>query len=70
MAEALDSCYIHARSYYSTRKVVQLDTSNSDVKNAVKTAKKILSGKKVPSLNVNWLSELENDASLARYLGC
>jgi adenylate kinase len=70
MAEALDSCYITARSYYANRKLVQLDTSHSNVKQSVETAKNILSGKKAPVLSVNWLGKLEKDASLARYLRC
>ena len=71
MAEALDSCYITARSYYTNRKIVQLDTSHSNVKHSVETAKNILSGKKAPILTtVNWLGKLENDASLAKHLGC
>lgn len=69
MAEALDSCYITARSYYTNRKLVQLDTSHSKVKNSVETAKDILSGNKAPFLSVNWLDKLKDDASLAKYLG-
>jgi len=70
MAEAVDSCYITARSYYANKKLVQLDTSHADVKHSVRIAKNILSGKKSPDLSVNWLSKLEKNASLARYLGC
>ena len=70
MAEALDSCYIHARLYYGTRKLVQLDTSHSSVKHSVETAKSILSGAKIPTPRVNWLSKLENNESLSIYLGC
>jgi len=70
MAEALDSCYITARSYYAYRKLVQLDTSHSNVKHSVESATKVLSGEKVPFLNVNWLGKLGDDASLAKYLGC
>jgi len=69
MAETLDSCYIHARSYYARRKLVQLDTSHSSVKRSVTIAEKILSGGKKPISKVNWLSDLENDASLSKYLG-
>ena len=68
MAETLDSCYIHARSYYSNRKLVQLDTSHSSVKHSIKTAKSILSGGKAPIPRVNWLSKLENDTPLSKYL--
>jgi len=70
IAEALDSCYIHARSYYASRKLVQLDTSHSSVKHSVKAAKRILSGGKAPIRRVDWLSKLENDESLSKYLGC
>ena len=70
MAEILDSCYIAAKSYYADGKLVQLDTSHSTVKHTVETAKRILSGKKVPVLDVNWLSGLEVDERLAKYLGC
>jgi adenylate kinase len=70
MAEALDSCYITARSYYTNRKLVQLDTSHSNVKHSVETAKNILSGNKAPVFSVNWLGKLEDDTSLAKYLGC
>ena len=68
MAETLDSCYIHARSYYSRRKLVQIDTSHSSVKHSVITAKSILSGSKAPILRVDWLHNLENDASLSKFL--
>ena len=70
MAEILDSCYIHARSYYVRRKLVQLDTSHSNVKRSVRLAEKVLSGGKKPISRVNWLRDLENDASLSRYIGC
>ena len=70
MAETLDSCYIYARSYYGSQKLVQLDTSHSSVKHSVKIAKSILSGAKIPTPRVNWLGKLENDESLSKYLGC
>jgi len=70
MAETLDSCYIAAQSYYTSQKIVQLDTSHSSAKHSVEAAKNTLSGKKTPVLSVNWLSKLEKDVSLARYLGC
>jgi len=69
MAETLDSCYIHARSYYSNRKVAQLDTSHSSVKRSIKTAESILSGGEAPILKINWLRTLENDASFSNFLG-
>jgi adenylate kinase len=70
MAEVLDSCYITARSYYASRKLVQLDTSHTNAKRSVEIAKNILSGKKAPAFSVNWLGELQNGTSLAKYLGC
>ena len=70
MAELLDYCLIHAQTYYANRKLVQLDMSHSSVKRSVKTAVNILSGTKAPILRLNWLSKLETNASLSKYLGC
>ena len=69
MAETLDSCYIHAASYYAMKKLVQLDTSHSTPERSVRTAKSILSGGKAPILKVNWLRNLESDLSLSKFLG-
>jgi len=69
MAETLDSCYIHAASYYTMKKLVQLNTSHSTPERSVRTAKSILSGGKAPILKVNWLRNLENDLSLSKFLG-
>jgi adenylate kinase len=70
MAEILDYCLIHAQAYYTNRKLVQLDTSHSSVKQSVKTAMNILSGTKAPLLQLNWLTKLETDVPLSKYLGC
>jgi adenylate kinase len=70
MAEILDYCFIKARNYYAGGKVVQLDTSRSSVKHSVRAAKNILSGRKPPNLRVNWLTKLEKNASLSKYLRC
>ena len=70
MAEILDYCFIKARSYYTGGKVVQLDTSRSSVKSSVSSAKSILSGRKPPHVSANWLTKLEKNASLSKYLRC
>jgi len=70
MAEILDYCLIHAQACYANRKLAQLDTSNSSVEQSVKVAINILSGTKAPILRLNWLSKLETDVPLSKYLGC
>ena len=70
VAEILDYCLINARSYYTKKKVTQLDTSRSSVKRSVLTARKILAGEKPPARPVDWLSKVSKSSSLSKYLKC
>jgi len=68
MAEILDSCYIEALNYYGVRKVVQLDTSKVSVRKCVDLAKRILLKQRSGHRTINWISTLDRERTMDRYL--
>jgi adenylate kinase len=68
LAEIVDSCLSAAVKYFGRRKVVQIDTSRRKVQECVDLAKRSLSGKSSGRTGVDWISKLEREGLLDRYL--
>jgi len=69
LAEILDSCFLAAVKYYGARKVAQIDTSKSTVQGSVTMIKGTILGKRsTRGMKVDWLSRLEKEGLLDRYL--
>jgi adenylate kinase len=68
LAEIIDSCLIVAVKHYGWKKVVQLDTSHTKLKQTLAMAKRSIQGKPSRELKIDWLTELEKNGLLDRYL--
>ncbi len=69
LAEILDSCWTSAIKYYGIKRVVQIDTSRASVRQCVAYAKRTLISKRLPrNMRIDWISTLDKEHSLDRYL--
>ncbi len=68
LAEMLDACLTPAVKYYGWRRVIQLDTSRASVKKCLATAKRILHKPIRRRLKIDWITALDEEHLLDRYL--
>jgi adenylate kinase len=68
LAELLDSCATDSLEYYGRRKVVQIDTSRTDVQHSIIKAKKALTKSPKRPQTVDWITILDKEGSLDRFL--
>jgi adenylate kinase len=68
LAEIVDSCLSAAAKYFGRRKVIQIDTSRRKVQDCVDSAKRSVSGKYTVKIGIDWISTLEREGLLDRYL--
>lgn len=68
LAEIIDSCFIVTVKHYGWRKVVQLDTSRAKLRQTIALAKRSIKGKPSRELKIDWLTKLEKNGLLDRYL--
>jgi adenylate kinase len=68
LAEMLDSCLIDAVKWYGWPRVIQLDTSHSSVTKCAAAAKRILRHRVRRKVKIDWITTLDKEHSLARYL--
>ncbi len=68
LAEIIDSCLVSAVKYYGRRKVVQVDTSSGNMQRCVALAKTSMHGKSPRKISFDWLTKLERQGLLDRYL--
>jgi len=68
LAEILDSCLTSAAKYYGLRRVIQVDTSRASVRQCVASAKRTLQNRPARKVKVDWITTLDNEHSLDRYL--
>jgi adenylate kinase len=68
LAEMLDSCLTDAVKWYGWHRVVQLDTSHASATKCVDTAKRILRHRVRRKVKIDWITTLDKEHSLARYL--
>jgi len=64
LAEMLDSCLVVALGFYGAKRVVQLDTSRSDVENTVKRTISAISGRAIKGSKIDWIGTLERQNTL------
>lgn len=69
LAEILDACLISSVEYYGWDRVVQLNTSRASVSKCVAVAKRILRQPVKKSGKVDWITTLDKNHMLDRYLG-
>jgi adenylate kinase len=68
LAEILDSCLTSAAKYYGLRRVVQIDTSHASVRKCVASAKRTLQNRPTRKVKIDWVTTLDDEHSLGRYL--
>ncbi len=68
LAEILDACLTSAVEYYGWDRVVQLDTSRVSVSKCVAAAKRILRQPAKKGGKVDWITTLDKNHMLDRYL--
>ncbi len=68
LAEILDACLTSAVEYYGWDRVVQLDTSRASVSKCVAAAKRILRQPVKKSGKFDWITTLDKNHMLDRYL--
>ncbi|MGA2972729.1 MAG: AAA family ATPase [Candidatus Bathyarchaeia archaeon] len=68
LAEMLDSCLTDAVKWYGWPRVIQLDTSHASVTKCAATAKRILRHRARRKVKIDWITTLDKEHSLARYL--
>jgi adenylate kinase len=68
VAEMLDACLAPAVKYYGWRRVIQLDTSRVSVGKCVATAKRTLSQPVRRRVKIDWITTLDKEHFLDRYL--
>ncbi len=68
LAEILDACLTSAVEYYGWDRVVQLDTSRVSVSKCVAAAKRILRQPAKKSGKIDWITTLDKNHMLDRYL--
>ncbi len=68
LAEIVDSCLTAAVKHYDSRKVIQLDTSRGGIGRKVVEAKRSLLRKPAKLTKIDWLTTLEKEGLLDRYL--
>ena len=68
LAEVVDSCLSAGIKYFGWRKVVQIDTSRRNIRGCVASAKTSILGKPTKRIRIDWISKLEKEGLLDRYL--
>ena len=68
LAEIIDSCLSEAVKHFGWRKVIQIDTSCRKVRSCVASAKRSISGEPAKEIKIDWISKLEQEGLLDRYL--
>ena len=68
LAEIVDSCLAAAVKQCGWRKVIQIDTSLISMRGCAALAKKTIQGKLPRGIKIDWISKLENEGLLDRYL--
>jgi adenylate kinase len=68
LAEMLDVCLINAVEWFGRPRVLQLETSRISVDRCVASAKRMLSRPARRKVRIDWITTLEREHSLARYL--
>jgi adenylate kinase len=68
LAEIVDSCLNDAVKHYGWRKVIQFDTSSVNMQGCIALAKRSIMGRPVKRIKIDWLTELEKEGLLDRYL--
>jgi adenylate kinase len=68
LAEIIDSCLFVTVKHYGWRKVVQLDTSHTKPRKSIALAKRCIQAKPTRELKIDWLTKLEKNGLLDRYL--
>ncbi len=68
LAEVVDSCLSAGVKYFGWRKVIQIDTSRSNLPNCVASAKRFILGEPKKRIKIDWISKLEKEGLLDRYL--
>jgi adenylate kinase len=68
LAELLDSCLIAAIGYYGAKRVLQFDTSSSNLKESIASVTTALLKGTERRPQVDWIGTLEKQGRLARHL--
>jgi adenylate kinase len=68
LSEILDSCLTTAIQYYGRTRIIQLDTSTASISRNLAAAKKTLGNKAGIEIKIDWITRLEQEHSLDRYL--
>jgi adenylate kinase len=68
LAEILDSCLMVAIGYYGAKKIIQLDTSNSNVSACVNSTTNALLRRPTKTTRIDWISTLDRQNALTEFL--
>ena len=68
LAEIVDSCLSAGVKYFGWRKVIQIDTSRRNIRGCVASAKRSILGEPMKRIKIDWISKLEREGLLDRYL--
>jgi len=68
LAELLDSCLMVAVDYYGSKRIVQLDNSNWNIRKSTAAVKALLLQPTRSRIRVDWIGTLESQRRLAKHL--
>ena len=68
LAELLDACLMVGVGYYGARRIFQLDTSHSSIRESVTSAAAALKRPTTRGAQIDWIDTLEKQDRLTRYL--
>lgn len=68
LSELIDSCLSAGVKHFGWRKVVQIDTSRRNLRGCLVSAKRSISGEPTKRIKIDWISKLEREGLLDRYL--
>jgi len=68
LAEVVDSCLSAGVKYFGWRRVIQIDTSRRNTRGCVASAKMSILGEPTKRIKIDWISKLEREGLLDRYL--
>jgi len=68
LAEIVDSCLSAGVKNFGWQKVIQIDTSHRTPLGCVASAKRSILGKPTKMIKIDWISKLEREGMLDRYL--
>lgn len=68
LAEMLDVCFTNAVKSFGWRRVNQLNTSQMSVNRCVTSAKRMLNQPAQRKLKIDWITTLDRERAIARYL--